>query len=168
MKTNFFKDNISIQLKGETCSCTHRNLYIVVDNFVLLGVLDGSTCFFRRYFQHVLCIVDDTRASLHENQGVASVDFVFLVYQKNNVPVLSPSSPFCRCSFTGMVFQGKCVMLSHLLFCPSMFQPNLRDIFHPYTIFPEMFGTDLFLHFLLSSAYRVPHGTLFDAMMDHA
>ena len=38
MKTNLSKDNISIQFEGEPCSCTPRNLQIVVDYFVLCGL----------------------------------------------------------------------------------------------------------------------------------
>ena len=37
------------------------------------------------------------------------------------MPVLLPSSPLCRCSFVEMVLQSKCVVLSNLFFCPSMF-----------------------------------------------
>ena len=40
----------------------------------------------------------------------------------------SSPSPFCRCSFIGMVFQGKCVVLSELFFCPPMFR-QIRAIF---------------------------------------
>ena len=58
----------------------------------------------------------------HENQGVASSDLVFLLYFYKNLHVLLPSSPFCRCSFTRMVFKGKCVVLSDLFFRPSMFK----------------------------------------------
>ena len=53
---------------------------------------------------------------------------LFSFFIKNSVLVLLPSSPFCRCSFIGMVFQGKCVVLSDLFFCPSMFR-QVRAIF---------------------------------------
>ena len=48
-------------------------------------------------------------------------------YSKNNVPLLLPSSPF-KCSFIGMIFQCKCLGLSDLFFCPSMFR-QIRAIF---------------------------------------
>ena len=73
---------MSIQFEGEPCRCTPRNLRIVFDNFVLFVELDRLLYFLRGYFPHVLRIVDDTRASLHENQRVALSDLVFLVYLK--------------------------------------------------------------------------------------
>ena len=83
----------------------------------------------RRYFPRVLCIVDDALPSLHESQGVASLDLVFLLFFfKNNMPVLLASPPFSRCSFVGMVFLCKCVVLSDVFFSPSMFR-QIRAIF---------------------------------------
>ena len=80
MKTNLPKHNISIQFEDEPCWCAPLFLQNVVENCVLFVVLDGSTYFLRRYFQRVLCTVDDTRALLHENQGVAISDLVLLLF----------------------------------------------------------------------------------------
>ena len=88
--------------------------------------MDGINSF-AGTFSMFLFFVDDALASLHENQGVASLDLVFFRYKKK-VPVLLPLSPFCRCSLIRMVFQGKCIVLSDLLFCPSMFR-KIRAIF---------------------------------------
>ena len=94
MKTNLLKENMSIQFEGEPYSCTPRNLLIVVDDFVLFDLLDGLNNSLRRYFQCVLCTVDDTCASLHKNEGVASSDHVFLLYLKQ----CASSSPFVASS----------------------------------------------------------------------
>ena len=53
---------------------------------------------------------------------ISSSDLVFLFFYKRRVPVLLPSSPFFSLSFIRMVFQCKCVVLSNLFFCPSMFR----------------------------------------------
>ena len=58
---------------GEPYRRTPRVHQIVVDAFFVM--LDGLTYFFVWYFQHVLCIVDDKRASLHENQVAVLSDF---------------------------------------------------------------------------------------------
>ena len=79
MKTNmlvWLKDKISIQFEDQLCSCTPRNLKIV-DDGVLLDLQDGLDYSLHRYFQHVLCTVEDTCALLHENQGVAYLDLGF-------------------------------------------------------------------------------------------
>ena len=78
MKTNLLEDNVSIQFEGEPCRCTPRDLQIVVEDFAFFVAVDGLTCFFLRYFQHVLCTVDNKRASLHENQVVVLSDRVLL------------------------------------------------------------------------------------------
>ena len=62
-------------------------IIFVVENFAFFVVLDGLTHFLRRYFQHVLCIVDDKRASLHENQGVVESDLLR--------PLLNKYASFC-------------------------------------------------------------------------
>ena len=118
MKTNMLKDNISIQFEGEPYSCTPRVHQIVVEDFVFFVALDGLTYFLVQYFQHVLCIVDNKRGSLHENQVVVLSDLVLLLCLKQ-FPVNFPSSPFFRCSFIGIVFQGKWVVLSDFLFRPT-------------------------------------------------
>ena len=78
MKTNLLEDSISIQFEGEPYRRTPRVHQTVVENFAFVVVLDGLTYFFVRYFQHVLCIVDDKRASLHQNQ-VADLSFLLLL-----------------------------------------------------------------------------------------
>ena len=78
MKTNLSKDNISIQFEGEPCRRTRRVHQTVVENVAFFVVLDGLTRFMVRYFQHILCQVDDARAWLHENQ-VAVLSFLLLV-----------------------------------------------------------------------------------------
>ena len=79
MKTNLLKCNISIQFEGEPYKRTPHVPQTVVENFASFVLLDGSTYFLRRYFhQHVLCTVDDTRASLHESQ-VAVLFFLLLL-----------------------------------------------------------------------------------------
>ena len=68
MKTNMLRDRMSIQFEGEPSRSTPRVDKILAENFTFFVVLDGLTYFFVRYFQHLVCIVDDKRASLHENQ----------------------------------------------------------------------------------------------------
>ena len=81
MKTNLLKDNISIQFEGEPYEVvllgTFKLLSIILS--CLVCCMDGIDSFagtFRVFFE----LVDDALASLHENQGVASLDLVFLHY----------------------------------------------------------------------------------------
>ena len=105
MKTNFLEDNISIQFEGEPKRRTPRVHQIVVENFAFFVMLDGLTYFLVRYFQHVLCIVDNKRASLHENQVVVSSDLV-LRHRPLSSGVASwewssrASASFCLISFS--------------------------------------------------------------------
>ena len=115
MKTNLLKDNISIQFEGEPFRRIPRVHQVVVAFFAFFVVLDGLTYFLVRNIQHVLRPVNDMRASLHEIRSLSCRALYSFV--KNNFPVPLPSSPFFRCSFIGMVFQGKCVALSDFLFC---------------------------------------------------
>ena len=68
MKTNLLKNKNSIQFEGGPFRRTPRGLQIVVEDFVFFVALDGSAGFLVRYFQHVLCKVNNKRASLHGNQ----------------------------------------------------------------------------------------------------
>ena len=104
MKTNLLKDNISIQFEGEPKRRTPHVHQIVVGNFAFFVVLDGLTYFLVRYFQQVLCVVDDKCASLHENQvtvlfylplllclkqfssSIAIVPFLKMWLHKNGLP----------------------------------------------------------------------------------
>ena len=70
MKTNLLKDNISIQFEDEPKRRTPSVHQIVVEIYAIFVVLDGLTYSLVRCVQHVLCIVDDKRASLRENQVV--------------------------------------------------------------------------------------------------
>ena len=79
MKTNLLKDNISIQFEGEPCRRTPRDFQIVVEDVVYFVALDVLTHFLVRYFQHVLCTVDNKRASLHGNQVVVLSDHVLFL-----------------------------------------------------------------------------------------
>ena len=79
MKTNLLKDNISIQFEGGPCNRTPRDLQIVGEDFVFFVAVDGLTGFLVQYFQHVLCIVDNERASLHGNQVVVLSVHVLLL-----------------------------------------------------------------------------------------
>ena len=92
MKTNLLKDNVSIQFEGEPCGRTSRVHQIVVENFAFFIVLDGLTYFLAQYFQHVICIVDDKRASLHVKQVVASLDLVLLCSKQFPVLFTRPLS----------------------------------------------------------------------------
>ena len=76
MKTNSLQDYIFIQFEGGPCRRTPRDLQIVVEDFVFFVALDELTGFLVRYFQHVLCPVDNKRASLHGNQVVVLSDHV--------------------------------------------------------------------------------------------
>ena len=78
MQTNLLKDNISVQFEGELYWRIPRVRQIVVENFAFFVLLDGWNSFLRRYFQHALFIVDDRRASLHENQVVVLSGLVLL------------------------------------------------------------------------------------------
>ena len=92
MKTNLLKDNISIQFEGEPCKRIPRVHQIVVENFALFVVLDGLTYFLVRYFQHVLCVVDDKRASLHESQVVVLSDLPLLCLEQFSTSFTVPLS----------------------------------------------------------------------------
>ena len=122
---------------------------IIVENFAFFVVLDGLTYFLVRYFQHVLCIIDSERASLHENQ-VAVLSFLLLLLCLKQFPVPLPSSPLCRCSFIGMVFQGKCAALSDVLSWPTFIRQWLLIVC------------------ICVPSFHLLCDTLFAALIDHA
>ena len=79
MKTNLLQDSVSIQFEGEPCWRTPRDLQVVVEDFAFFIALDGLIGFLVRYFQHVLCVVDNERASLHGNEVVVLSELVLLL-----------------------------------------------------------------------------------------
>ena len=78
---------MSIQFEGEPYKRTPLVHQIVVENFAFFVVLDRFTYFLVQYFQYVHCIVDDKRASLHENQ-VAVLSFLLLLCEKKKFQLL--------------------------------------------------------------------------------
>ena len=167
MKTNLLEDNISIQFEGEPCRRTPRVHQIVAENFAFFVVLDGLTYFLVQYFKHVLYIVDDKHASLQENQIVVLSDLVLLLLCLKLFFVLFASYPFFRCSFTRMVFQGKCVVLSDFLFCPTFVRQRLLAVCICVPSFQNNWHEPIFGS-LAFSIYHVLCHTLFDALIDHA
>ena len=83
-------------------------------------------------------------------------------------PVLLPSSPFFRCRFIGMVFQCKCVALSDLFFCPSMFRQNGAIFCILIPPFKNSLAMTMLCIFGFSQHITCFVMHCFDAMIDHA
>ena len=83
------------------------------------------------------------------------------------MPVLLPTSPFSRCSFAGMVFQCKCVVL----ICSSVHpcsDKSARYFASLYHLSRRVLAMTIRWKFGFSQHIHVLSNTLFDAMMDHA
>ena len=103
------------------------NLHIVVEDFAFFVALDGLTGFLVQYFQHVLCTVDNKRASRHGNQVIVLSELVLLLCWMQFPNSFADRPIYLRCSLTRMVFQGECVVLFNFLFCPTFKQRATFD-----------------------------------------
>ena len=150
---------LSIQFEGEPCSCTPRNLLIVVDNFVLFDLLDGLNSFFRWYFNVFFAQLTIRVLCFTKIMALPHRTF-FSFFIKNNVPVLLPSSPF---------FRHACA--SYCLICSSV-RPCSDKFVRYFCVFTPPFKNSLAMTmicvFWLSSSYHVVIVTLFYAMVDRA